>query len=109
MSEIEVTHNAATPETLYGLIAEFEDPDVLVEAAEKVRAEGYRKIEAYTPFPVHGLSEALGYDDWRVPWLIFCCGCLGLLAGYMLEYSTANPVIEHLPRFLRLLPTMNEM
>jgi hypothetical protein len=46
-------------EKLYGLLVEFSDPDRLLEAARKVRAEGYRKAEAYTPFPVHGLTEVL--------------------------------------------------
>ena len=41
---------------LYGLLAEFDDPDDLVKAAQRAHAEGYRRMDAYTPFPVHGLS-----------------------------------------------------
>ncbi|HLK56256.1 MAG TPA: DUF3341 domain-containing protein [Chthonomonadaceae bacterium] len=110
MSEIGTTGDRTPPpSTLYGLIAEFEDPDKLVAAAEKVREEGYRKIDAYTPFPVHGLAEALAFHDWRVPWLIFICGCLGGITGFSLEASTATPFVQMLPRFARMLPTMNEI
>ena len=114
MSEIEISKvGKAASSTLYGLVAEFEDPDVLVAAAEKVRTAGYRKIDAYTPFPVHGLAEALDFHDWRIPWLIFICGCTGAFAGYMLEFTTATPVFQLLPeglaRIIRHLPMMNEM
>jgi len=95
--------------SIYGLVAEFTDPDQILEAAKKARDAGYRKMEAYTPFPIHGLAEALEIHDWRVPWLIFICGLIGTCLGYGLEYSTSTPILDHLPRFIRMLPTMNEM
>jgi hypothetical protein len=68
---------AAAQPTLYGLVAQFDDPDKLLVAAEKARAGGYTKIEAYTPIPVHGLDDALGHRRTRLPWLILLGGLTG--------------------------------
>lgn len=68
---------AAAQPGLYGLVAEFADADAILAAAEKARAAGYTKIEAYTPIPVHGLDEALGFRRTRLPWLILVGGLLG--------------------------------
>ena len=65
-----------TQSSLYGLVAEFSDADTIIEAAGKARAAGYRFMDAYTPFPVHGLDEALEFHDAKVPWMIFIAGCL---------------------------------
>src|SRR5437016_4260978 len=72
--------------SLYGLMAEFKDPDQLLKAAESVHAEGYRKVDAYTPFPVHGLDDALAIHDPRVPWVIFLSGLSGGAFGYWLQW-----------------------
>ena len=50
--------------TLYGLMAEFDNPDALLDAAKKTFAEGYRKIDGYSPLPIHGLGDAIGTDHW---------------------------------------------
>ena len=71
---------------LYGLMAEFDDPEVVLDAANKAREAGYKRMEAYTPFPVHGLHEAVGFRDNRVPWVIFFSGLAGAAAGYGLQY-----------------------
>jgi hypothetical protein len=71
---------------LYGLVAEFTDSNQIVEAAKKAYEAGYRKMDAYTPFPVHGLVDALGTRDDRVPWVVFFSGALGALGGYFLQY-----------------------
>jgi hypothetical protein len=63
----------------YGLLAEFKEPDALVEAAGRARAEGYRALDAFTPFPVEGLAEILALRDRRVLWL----GLIGGGAGFM--------------------------
>ncbi|GAB4111597.1 MAG: DUF3341 domain-containing protein [Roseiflexaceae bacterium] len=70
---------------IYGMVAEFTDAEALVEAAHKAYAEGYRKMDAYTPIPVHGLDEALGFKPTRLPWAIFVMGLLGAsgLFGFM--------------------------
>jgi ActD protein len=74
---------ADTP--LYGLLAEFTSTDALVSAAERVHQEGYRRIDALTPLPVHGLAEALGYDDNRIQKMILAGGVTGALLGLGLQ------------------------
>jgi len=71
---------------LYGLMAEFATPADLVEAAEQARAAGYRRMDAYTPFPMERLSEALGHRRSRVPLLVLIGGIAGLVGGYALQY-----------------------
>ncbi len=75
--------------SLYGLVAEFDDPDALVRAAAAAREAGFRRMDAYTPFPVHGLAEALEFDDWRVPWIIFIGGLIGAATGFGLQCYTS--------------------
>ena len=74
---------ADTP--LYGLMAEFTSTDALVSAAERVHQEGYTRIDALTPMPVHGLAEAMGYDDRRIQKFILCGGLAGTLFGLGLQ------------------------
>jgi len=71
---------------LYGLLAEFGDAEEIVVAAGKAREAGYTRLDAFTPFPVHGLPEAIGFRDVLVPWLIFIGGVCGALAGFGLQY-----------------------
>ena len=71
---------------IYGLMAEFDDLTRLVEAAEKTHAEGYKQVDAFTPFPVHELFEALHLDDKRLPLLVLLGGITGCLAGFGLCY-----------------------
>jgi hypothetical protein len=71
---------------LYGLMAEFHDPHQAVEAARKVTAAGYRKVDAYSPYPNEELSEALHLPKSRVAPLVLVGGLTGLVGGYGLEY-----------------------
>ena len=80
-----MAHEEATP-TLHGLMAEFETPTALVEAATKTRLAGYREIDAYSPIPIEELNEALGLKRTRLPMLVLAGGILGGLGGYSLEY-----------------------
>jgi hypothetical protein len=70
---------AVTHKPLYGLMAEFSDPTSLVEAAKRTHAEGYRKVDAYTPFPMHELFDALEINDRRLQ--------LGIYSGRLLNSS----------------------
>ena len=74
---------------IYGLLAEFERPDDLLSAAQQAYAEGYRRMDAYTPMPIHGLAEAIGFHRTRLPLVVLTGGVLGGLAGYLLQYFTA--------------------
>ena len=80
-----MAHADPTP-TLHGLMAEFDTPTALVEATERARLEGYRRMDAYSPIPIEELSEALGLRRTRLPILVFLGGLAGGLAGYGLEY-----------------------
>ena len=77
---------AVAQKSLYGLMAEFADVNALVEAVKRTRAEGYRQIDAYTPFPVHELFEALSLNDRRVPLFVLLGGIVGCFAGFGLCY-----------------------
>jgi hypothetical protein len=68
-------------ENLYGLLAEFNTPTELVEAARKTREAGYTKTDAFSPFPIHEMDEALGIKRSILSFLIFGGGLLGLLGG----------------------------
>ena len=76
---------AAVPR-VWGLMAEFEGPTEVVEAARKVHEAGYRQTDAYTPYPIEELSEALGQHDSRLPLLVLLGGIAGGLGGYLLQY-----------------------
>ena len=69
--------------SIYGLMAEFDS------AAERAYEEGYRRMDAYTPFPVHGLAEAIGFHRTRLPMLVLCGGIVGCVGGYFLQYWIA--------------------
>ncbi len=71
---------------IYGLMAEFDSPTELVLAARRTYAEGYRKVDAYTPFPVEELSEAIGFHKTNVPLVVLVGGILGGLGGYLMQY-----------------------
>jgi len=80
----------ATPRTpIYGLMAEFDSAAHLVAAARRVRDEGYRKTDAFSPFPVEGLDEALGVRPTRLPFLVLLGGLLGASGGYFMLYYSA--------------------
>ena len=70
----------------YGLLAEFDSAQALLDAAARVRAAGYTKTDAYSPFPIHGLAEALGFRERAVAPIVLAGGVTGALAGYGLEY-----------------------
>jgi hypothetical protein len=62
---------------LYGLVAEFHTADELVAAAKRVYESGYRRIDAFSPFPIHGLSDAIGFRRTRLPLLVLLGGIGG--------------------------------
>jgi hypothetical protein len=72
----------------YGLIAEFDNPTDVVRAAHRVYEEGYRRIDAYSPYPIEALSEAVGVHRTKMPLLVMMGGIIGGLAGYLLQYYT---------------------
>ncbi len=77
------------PAPLYGLMAEFEDTDLLIRAAYKAREDGYHRMDAYTPMPVDGLAEAIGFTKNRLPALIFFGGATGAILGFAMQWYSA--------------------
>jgi hypothetical protein len=74
---------------IYGLMAEFPDPASVVAAARQVREAGYRKVDAFSPYPIEALSEALEFHKSRLPLLVLMGGAAGLVGGYGLQYWTS--------------------
>jgi hypothetical protein len=71
---------------LYGILAEFDTATELVDAATRVREAGFTKTDAFSPFPLHEIDEALGIKRSILPYLIFAGGVTGLFSGIGLEY-----------------------
>jgi hypothetical protein len=74
------------PQAIYGLMAEFTDPGTLVAAAERAHQEGYRRMDAFTPFPVEGLAEALGFRRNRLALIVLIGGIVGGVSAYFMQY-----------------------
>lgn len=72
-------------EAAFGILAEFKSPEDLLEAARRARAEGYRQLDAFTPFPVEGLPAVLELHDRRVPLLGLIGGCVGFVTALAMQ------------------------
>jgi hypothetical protein len=81
---------------VYGLMAEFATPEEIVHAAENAYSSGYRKMDAYSPMPVHGLDEAIGFRKNYVPLVVLIGAILGAAAGYGLcVFMVAVPYVHN--------------
>ncbi len=74
---------------IYGLLAEYQQPEKLVAAAQRAYAEGYRKMDAYSPMPVEGLAEALGFTHNRMPLIVLIGGLMGAATAFGMMYFSA--------------------
>lgn len=68
--------------TAFGILAVFSDPETLTEAARQMRQRGYSRMDAFSPFPVHGLAGILGMRKTRLQWLVLAGGVAGAAAAY---------------------------
>jgi hypothetical protein len=71
---------------IYGLMAEFRDPNELVTAAREAYSAGYRQMDAYSPFPIEELSEAIGFTHSKLPMIVLIGGIAGCIGGFLLQY-----------------------
>lgn len=72
----------------FGLLAEYEDQDKLIEAAKAVRDQGFTHWDSYSPYPVHGIDPAMGIKPTRLPWFVLCAGLTGLTTAVVLQWWT---------------------
>jgi hypothetical protein len=80
----------------YAIMAEFENPAAILQAANKVRAEGFRNWDVFTPFPIHGMDRAMGIKNSKVGWFSFLGGVTGYATGMLMIWymNTVNyPIV----------------
>jgi hypothetical protein len=74
---------------IYGLLAEFNKPEALLEAAHRAYAAGYRRLDAYSPYPVEGLAEAIGFTHNRMPMIVLIGGLCGGALAFTMQWFSA--------------------
>ena len=84
---------------LIGLLAQFDDPDSLMEACDQCRQSGFTKMDAYTPFPLHGIDAALGIKRSILPFIVLCVGITGLFIGLGLQFFVNSNAFDELSPF----------
>ena len=93
MSEQTLDARAGADE-VFGLLAEFENPQQILHAARTVHDAGYEAWDCHTPFPVHGLDKAMGVRPTILPVAVFVCGLLGVSLGFLLQWFTNASSLE---------------
>ena len=84
-----MSHEVEVSNPLYGTVAEFDTVEALMAASEAARDHGFKVMDAYTPFPVHGMSEAIGFKDNKVPYIVALGGITGTITGMSLQWYTS--------------------
>jgi hypothetical protein len=79
-------HEDNQEDKLYGIVAEFDDPDALVAASQSAYDKGYRVMEGYSPFPIHGIDDALGIPETKLPRLTLAAGLTGAVSGFAMQW-----------------------
>ena len=84
---------------LVGLLAQFDDPDSLLEACDQCRQSGFTSTDAFTPFPVHGIDPALGIKRSILPFIVLCVGITGLFVGLGLQFFANSNAFDAVSPF----------
>jgi len=79
----------SSSKSLFGVLAEFESPAHLLQAAEKVRDKGFKHWDTHSPFPIHGMDKAMGLKDSKLGWIVLCTGTLGVAGTHLLQWWSA--------------------
>ncbi|MFP6584157.1 MAG: DUF3341 domain-containing protein [Candidatus Hydrogenedentota bacterium] len=87
-------HEDNNENKVFGTIAEFDDPDVLIAATTSAYHKGYRSMDAYSPFPIHGLDDALGIKETKLPWFTLAAGLTGACTGFGMQWFAS---VVHYP------------
>lgn len=85
---------------VYGIIGEFDNVSDVLAATQAAYDAGYRKMDVHSPFPIHGIDDALGVKPTILPWIVLCMGLLGLSTGILLTtYTMADwiPIPDIMP------------
>lgn len=75
---------------VHGIMAEFADPASLYHACERVRDAGYSKWDSYSPFPIHGMEDAMGVKRTKLPLIVAACGFSGAGLGFLFQWWVAT-------------------
>ncbi len=84
-----LTKKQAASAGLYGIMAQFESPGDLLHAAETVRDAGYKKFDVFSPFPIHGMDDAMGLGRSMLGWIVLGGGITGLLTAVGMQWYMA--------------------
>lgn len=99
---------STTLKRVHGYLAEFDSAKDLYHAAEQVRDAGYQRWDCHSPFPIHGLNNAMGVQRSKLPWLVFFGGITGTTTAFLLEYVTQvifyGTVVQAKPVSIMSLP-----
>jgi len=87
-------YESGAQQQVYGVIGEFATPEDLLRAIRTARAAGYTQMEAYSPFPIHGVDEALGAPRSPLGRIVIVFGLLGLSAAVLLQWWTGAVAFE---------------
>lgn len=79
---------AASAAPLYGLVAEFVSDEELIGAARRLRDAGYTRWDAFSPYPIHGVDDAMGIRPTRLPWLVLAAGATGGILALLMQWWT---------------------
>ena len=91
MSDAALSQTTAADADLYGVVAQYDSAEEILEAAKAARAAGYTRMDAYTPFAVENLDEALGMQPTRLGWVVLAMGITGGLIGFFMQlYANAS-------------------
>lgn len=87
---------STTLKRVHGYLAEFDSVKDLYHAAEQVREAGYQRWDVHSPFPIHGMDEAMGNSRSKLPYLVFCGGLAGITVAFVLQTVTQTNFWSHI-------------